>query len=442
VLEQFIAHIRLHHLCTPADRLLLAVSGGMDSMVMLHLFQAAGFPHLAVAHANFGLRGEASDEDERFVAQYCSQHDIRFYARQFNTYEWAKQQGVSIQMAARTLRYAWFNELANAENFNYIATAHSLTDAAETFLFNWLHGAAPDALVGIPVTNQRIIRPLLFASRNEIEEYARLHGLAWREDASNATDAYTRNYIRHHIIPHLHHVNAAWTANVARSMEKIKGALLLLEEGLNSIRNTFVHEAPHEIRIDKALFQKHNHPFILYKLIRPFGFAYAQCAAIVDSANSQPGKVFLSSTHQLVTDRQVLIIAPHTPTWPEVAIPDPYSTATLGPYRLYQKKESRFELPTSAHVALLDAEKLVYPMQWRQWKPGDAFFPLGMNHRKKVSDYLIDRKVPLTEKKRVTVLLSDGQIVWVVGQAIDNRFKVTPSTKQVMRLTVEHQADF
>ncbi len=436
MLERFISYIRLNDLCTPADRLLLAVSGGVDSMVMLHLFQQAGFTSLAVAHANFGLRGEESEEDERFVEGYCRTRGIPFFIRHFQTKEYALQHGISIQMAARDLRYAWFNELARAENFTAVATAHSLTDSTETFLLNWLHGASAESLTGIPPKNQRVIRPLLFATRSEIEAYAARHGLTWREDTSNATDAYTRNYLRHHVLPHLAQINAEWQHNAARSMEKLKGTLMLQEEALQLLKEKYVQAHSDDVVIRKELFKKFNHPFILYKLLQPYGFSYQQCITIARLINAQPGKSFLSHSHQLVIDRTTLNVAKHAKAWPGITISTNMTTAELGPWKIIQEFSVSNKHHADARIAVLDAEKLTYPLHWRVWRPGDFFYPLGMNHRKKISDFLTDNKVPLTEKSRVTVLESNGNIVWVVGLRIDNRYKVTPATTRTVRLTV------
>lgn len=405
-------------------------------MVMLHLFQQAGYANLAVAHAHFGLRGKESDEDERFVEGYCRTQGIPFFVRHFQTKEYALQHGISIQMAARNLRYAWFNELADEGQFVCIATAHSLTDSIETFLLNWLHGASAESLAGIPLKNQRVIRPLLFATRSEIEAYAAQHGLTWREDATNATDAYARNYLRHHVLPHLAQINAEWQHNAARSMEKLKGTLMLQEEALQKLKEKYLQTHSGEVVIRKELFEKLNHPFILYKLLQPYGFSYPQCITIAGLINTQPGKIFLSHSHQLVIDRTTLIVAKHTQAWPGVTIYSTMTTAELGPYKIIQEFSGSNKHHADASTAVLDAQKLTYPLYWRVWRNGDFFYPLGMNHRKKISDFLTDNKVPLTEKSRITVLESNGNIVWVVGLRIDNRFKVTPATTRTVRLTV------
>ncbi len=435
MLQRFIAHIEQHKLCSPATRILLAVSGGMDSMTMLHLFRSAGYAQLGVAHANFQLRGNESDQDEQFVRDYCSKNNLPFFSRAFDTENYAMQKGISVQMAARELRYNWFAELAEKENFSAVATAHTLSDAAETFLMNFLHGASAESL-GIPVKHHAIIRPLLFANRKEVAAYARAQGIHWREDSSNASDAYMRNYLRHHVLPHFEHLNPSWEENAARSMEKLAGTLQLQQQALDMLREKFFQIKQQDIFLSKEIFRHHFHPYILYKLIEPFGFNYTICSNILNAIHGQPGKKFLSASHQLVVDRTALIISirPNTPE--EVLIEEGQQHAEWGNLQLRIAPAATTERPEHPSTAVLDAAKLVFPLRWRTWKAGDYFCPLGMKHRKKISDFLIDNKIPLTDKERVTVLETNGDIAWVVGYRIDDRFKITAGTTKAIRFTV------
>lgn len=436
MLQQFTAHIEQHQLCSPADRILLAVSGGVDSMTMLHLFMAAGYSKLGVAHANFRLRGNESDEDERFVKDFCMQHNIPFFSCNFDTENYAQQNGISVQMAARELRYAWFDELLNKENFTKLATAHTRTDAAETFLINFLHGASAESLTGIPVKHHATIRPLLFATRKEVVAYARAQGIQWREDSSNASDAYMRNYLRHHVLPHFEHLNPSWEENAARSMEKIKGTIYLQQLALDILREKFLQSKHQDIILSKEIFRQHFHPYILYKLIEPYGFNYTVCNNILKAIHEQPGKKFSGSSYQLTVDRECLIISPRHQTFPEAMIEPNQHQAYLGNMQLCIDAADRNERPAQPVTAILDAAKLEYPLRWRSWKAGDYFYPLGMKHRKKISDFLIDNKIPLPEKERVTVLESNGNIAWVVGYRIDDRFKITENTTRAIRFTL------
>lgn len=439
MLKQFIQHIEQHRLCSPAHSILLAVSGGLDSMVMLHLFRAAGYTRLGVAHANFGLRGNESDEDEQFVQDYCRKHHLPFFSCRFDTEKYAQQNGISIQMAARQLRYEWFDKLLDKEKFMLVATAHTLTDAAETFLFNFLHGAPAESLTGIPVQRHRIIRPLLFATRKETEAYAHKEGIGWREDSSNASDKYMRNYLRHHVLPHFEHINPSWAENAGRSMEKLRGVVQLQHFAVNVIREKFIQESETGIIIQKKIFLEHSHPLILYKLIEPYGFNYTVCSDILKAVHDQPGKKFLSPSHQLTIDREVLLITAHREIFQDVRdvlIEEGQQQAELNTLKLTLCPAPVTERPEHHYAAVLDAGKLTFPLRWRRWKPGDYFYPLGMGHRKKISDFLIDNKIPLPEKECVTVLESNGDIAWVVGFRIDDRFKITPQTTRALRFTL------
>ncbi|MDW8330070.1 MAG: tRNA lysidine(34) synthetase TilS [Cyclobacteriaceae bacterium] len=436
MLEQFTAHIRQHNLCSPTDRLLLAISGGMDSMTMLHLFVSAGYNNLAVAHANFRLRGKESDEDEQFVQQYSAARGIAFFKRHFDTENYARQNGISVQMAARELRYSWFDELIEQENFSAVATAHTLTDAIETSLMNFLHGAPTEGLAGIPVKNNRVIRPLLFASRKEVEHYARENRITWREDSSNASDKYLRNYLRHHVLPHFSQVNPSWEDNAGRTLEKLHGSLILQQLGLKLITEKFIRTEPTCVTLSKEFFRTNAHPLILHKLIEDYGFNYPTCVNIMKAVHEQPGKKFLSATHQLTIDRDALIITPHPSTNEDVLIGQEQPKAVMGSRQLVFHPARISERPAAPASAVLDADKLVFPLRWRAWKPGDYFYPLGLGHRKKISDFLIDNKIPLPEKNRVTVLESGGKVAWVVGYRIDDRFKITSETKRAICITL------
>jgi tRNA(Ile)-lysidine synthase len=436
VLDRFLLHIEQHNLCRPGQRLLLAVSGGVDSMVMLHLFQAAGYSDFGVAHANFRLRGEESDRDEAFVREYCARHNIAVFTRAFDTAAFAQARGLSMQMAARELRYNWFGELVASEKFDAVATAHNLTDVAETILLRWLNGADAGALAGIPVKNKHIIRPLLFCTRQEVETYARQHSISWVEDSSNVSDAYARNYLRLHIIPHLERMHPGWLESVRRGIDKLKGTLHLEQLALQTLRQQFVQVQPAEVRIAKQLLLQHPHPYILYRLIREYGFSYNACVRIVKAATGQPGKRFLTPTHELVADRTDLLITPRVVTWGEVYIESGQEEAQLGPLKLRMEAVAPVPSTTSNHEVVLDAGKLVYPLRWRPWKHGDFFYPLGSGHRKKISDFLVDHKVPLALKSRVTVLESAGEIVWLVGHRPDDRYKITDNSSAAVRFTL------
>lgn len=437
MLEQFLVHIKKHNLISPTDQVLLAISGGVDSMVMLHLFQQAGYS-IGVAHCNFQLRGEAADGDELFVIQTCKALRIPVFTKRFNTAEYAEQKGVSIQMAARELRYNWFNTVLQMHDYTLLATAHHLDDTVETILLNWTKGAGLEGLMGIPVKNQAIIRPLLFASRKEIETYAQNHNITWREDESNASDDYQRNFIRHQIIPKLKEINPSLEKTVQSGLEKLYNDLDLISHDIESWRRQYLSVDGATVQLSKRGFVQHkNKPHLLWRIINKYGFNREQAEDIVRSMNSQPGKLFLTDTHKLVIDRENLVLTKIEEDLPEIHISPWQEYVVRGPLKMTIEQQTAVTITDSPWEAYLDADKISFPLTWRNWQVGDAFYPLGMADRKKVSDFLIDSKVSRAEKDFVTVLESKGEIVWVVGHRIDNRFKLEDNSQLVLRLSVE-----
>jgi len=435
VKDRFLKHLEGLGLQPGGDRLLLAVSGGLDSMVMLHLFQACGFL-VGVAHVNFQLRGEESESDEQFVKNWCAVHNIPFFVQRFQTNNYAMEEKMSIQMAARELRYSWFEELLEKERFRYVATAHHLNDSIETVLINLVRGTGIEGMTGIPVINGNRIRPLLFASKSEIEDYAAEKGITWREDSSNLTDNYQRNFIRHQIIPALKKINPALEDTFRDTVSRIRSELTILHHDLEGWKKENWKKEGEIIRIRKNGLQPDQGPARLWHCIKPFGFSYAQCEDILRALYGQSGKQFLVSDYKLVVDRDFLVITPGKNNLEEVVIEMKQEDAVLGSYQMLVKPTLELTPSSNPDNATLDADKLTFPLIWRKWKPGDYFFPLGMTHRKKISDFLIDNKISVGEKDLVTVIEAGGEIVWVVGHRIDNRYKITPQTKNVLSLFI------
>lgn len=436
MLEQFLNHIDRHCLCKPADRILLAVSGGIDSMVMLHLFQQAGFT-IAVAHCNFQLRGKDADGDEEFVATAAQQLNVPCFINRFETAQYAEVTKLSIQMAARELRYTWFEELLEKYRFNVLATAHHLNDSIETVLLNWVHGSSLEGFTGIPVKHDDVIRPLLFATREQIEQYAKEHNITWREDVSNQSNDYQRNFIRHQIIPALKEINPSLENTVQRGLAKSLSEVNWIQEGFGAWKEKYTTTAADKVTIRKEYFTGMPHEAsVLWKFIKAFGFNYDTCTDVVHSLSAQAGKRFFSSSHQLVIDRELLLITQHTIVLNDVTIEGDQSEAHLGSWRMEISRSATFQKSSIPYQATLDASHINFPLTWRTWKAGDAFYPLGMNHRKKVSDFLIDLKLSRTDKESVTVLESQGEIIWIAGYRIDNRFKITDHTREVVIFTL------
>jgi tRNA(Ile)-lysidine synthase len=394
---------------------------------MLHLFHSAGFT-VAVAHANFALRGQESDADEQFVKDQCATLQVPCFTRVFETTQHAKANGISIQMAARELRYAWFDELCGQHGFTKVATAHHLNDSIETTLLHWIHGTSLEGLTGIPEQNGYVIRPLLFATRDDLQRYAGEAGLVWREDSSNQSTDYARNFIRHKVMPLLKELNPSLEETQRKSVAKLRQEEHLLSDALARITEAYVRWEGNRCLIRKAGVPSSCRTVVLWRLLRDYGFSFSVCTDIGRSMNHQPGKQFFSDTHLLVIDREELMLEPQTQPLAEVKILCAQSEATLGNWHLSITERGGEYKPLHGEV-IVDAQRLVFPLTWRPWRPGDFFYPLGMGHRKKVSDFLVDQKVSLPDKSRITVVESAGNVVWVVGYRIDHRYRITPQTK-------------
>ena len=431
MLKLFNDHIARHQLCKATDKILLAVSGGLDSMVMLRLFHQAGYA-VAVAHCNFQLRGAESNGDEEFVEERCHHLKIPVYSKRFDTNNYAWENSLSIQLAARELRYTWFEEVLAREKFDKVATAHHLNDSLETVLLNLCRGTGIDGLAGIPLANRFIIRPMLFASREEIESYAVGEKITWREDSSNFTDDYQRNFLRHQIIPKLKEINPSLEHTFFSTLEKVRGGVELMNEARKQLENVFIYKDEGKTVIKKEAFKSFQYPApVLWEMVKHFGFNIEQCEEIIQSLHGQPGKKFLTSAYQLVIDRESLIISARQNSWEKTEIQSGQIQASLGPWNL-NIEVSEPDVKFNPLEAVIDLEKLDFPLRWRKWKAGDSFCPLGMDHHKKISDFLIDQKISVADKDTVTVLESSGEICWVAGHRVDNRFKITSQTKRAV----------
>lgn len=418
------------------DRVLIAVSGGLDSMVLLHLMKQLDV-ELTVAHCNFQLRDEDSNEDEAFVRVHCEKWNIPFFCKRFETNNYATEHKISIQMAARELRYAWFEELMEGKGFTKLATAHHFNDAIETMIINWVRGAGTEGLRGIPSKRGNIIRPLLFATRDEINTYAAEQIITWREDISNLTDDYQRNFIRHQVVPLLKRLNVSLENTIRESVIKMDDEWAFYLKSVEDWKRKFVLLEGEVIKITKEGFDHPAHgASLLLQCLKSMGFSYEQCAEALEIKDKQSGKQFLSSTHKLVVDREHLIVTQLEGDWNEIIIEQDQHEITLGPWALDIRDASEMKPSDDPNIAVVDADKLDFPLRWRKWKPGDTFFPLGMNHHKKISDFLIDRKISVGEKDSVTVLESAGKIVWIAGHRIDNRFKLTPGTRKSLTFSL------
>ncbi|MBV5315841.1 MAG: tRNA lysidine(34) synthetase TilS [Prolixibacteraceae bacterium] len=437
MVEQFLKYIHEEKLFHSAQRILLAVSGGADSMLMLHLFTNAGFP-VAVAHCNFNLRGVESDCDEQFVADYCDQHNLAFYVKHFNTEDYALEKGISIEMAARDLRYSWFNEILFKNGLDLLATAHHQDDVIETFLINLSRGSGIKGLSGIQPRSGRIIRPMLFTNRDEILDYCKRMSIAYRTDSSNMDTVYKRNLIRHEILPLLEQVNPAFRRNALKTIGNLHETGLLFQQRMNEIKAFVYSEDDMGVIIHIEKLQEFS-PLrtILFEMIREFGFQIEQVDDIIDSLNKESGRKFFSEDYRLIKDREYILISPFKTKSIQVFYLEENTTKISYPLHLSIDKFDRtadFRFSTHANTVDLDLDQLVFPLILRHWQEGEYFQPLGMTGLKKLSDFFIDEKYSIPEKENAWILASGNQFVWIVGKRLDDRFKITAKTKRICRI--------
>lgn len=432
-LKEYIEQLKLMH---REDKILVAVSGGIDSMVLLHLLQALNY-QVGVAHCNFQLRGEDSDEDEVFVKQYCSLLSIPFFSQRFETNNYATERKLSIQMAARELRYHWFEQVMKKEGYTRLATAHHFNDSIETILLNWVKGGGIETLGGIAPMRGNIIRPLLFATREQVNDYAADYKILWREDGSNQMQNYQRNFIRHQVIPQVKRLNVSLENTLMESNRKIAGELGFFYDQIRDWKSKNLLKVDNYIKINKEVLAASPHATVLlWHCIREYGFSYSICDEATHILNNQPGKQFLSESHRMVIDRLEIIISSIFSTGQPVEIGASSEEYYFNLWKLVVKKGVACKPGESSMEAVLDFDKLVFPLIWRKWASGDYFYPLGMNRKKKLSDFLIDKKVSLAEKDTVTVLESNGEIIWVVGHRLDNRYRLTENTQTAISFTL------
>ena len=439
-LRDFISFIEAKKLFSRDDQILLAVSGGIDSTVMAHLFHEAKF-RFAIAHCNFSLRGNDSDEDAEFVKRLALKLNVRLFTEKFETEKYASQNGISIQMAARDLRYEWFGKIRQGHGFDYIATAHHLDDQVETFLINLIRGTGIAGLHGIPVKNGFIIRPLMFAFRKEIGWYASQNQVSYRTDHSNNEIKYLRNKIRHEVIPLLSGINAEFTPGLTETIRRIgefeKIGNSSLEDWCKNAMKTDGHDNFTDIR--SLLKMSPVEPYA-WALLSPYGFNETQVSNLLGCLEKENRKIFTSATHRLVKERGRLMISPIRPKTADKS----FNVSLWGhkkslkkPITLLFERVSNvkdYKIPATGNIASLDFDKLNFPLTIRKWQQGDFFYPLGMKRKKKLSDFFIDEKLSLADKELTWLLCSGNNIVWIIGRRIDHRYRVTSATQQILHV--------
>ena len=436
MLQAFREYIKSAGLFNTSDRILLAVSGGVDSVVMVRLFKEAGF-NFAIAHVNFGLRNKESDEDEAFVKNLGEQANVPVFIRHFDTKQYAASQKVSIQMAAHDLRYAWFDEILSEHNYNYVATAHHLDDQAETFFINVLRGTGISGMHGILPRQGKIIRPLMFTTREKIMSYANTHKLKWREDRSNKSRKYLRNKLRLDVLSELYKINPFFSHKLNESIMHLRDVEAIYNNHIAGVTADLVQHKPEGVLISiDWIYEYEPHDTYLFELLKPYDFSYPVVKEIVHSLDTFSGKVFYSPTHRLLRDRENFIIQPlsdiNAGSFPDETflVPRIESHIEYPVCLCMHETDNISELPMGkSSIACLDADKLQFPLKLRKWEKGDWFIPLGLKGKKKLSDFFINQKLSLADKEKTWLLLSGNDIVWVIGKRIDNRFRITPQTK-------------
>lgn len=414
-------------------KLLVATSGGIDSMVLADLLLQLN-QSVALAHANFKLRETGSDADQSFVENYATANNIPCFVKQFDTKSFAETNKLSIQEAARKLRYEWFDELLGTHRFDYLLTAHHLDDSLETFLIHLSRGTGIDGLLGIPERNRNTVRPLLVFSKEEIVQYANERNLSWREDISNQSDKYLRNRIRHHIVPELKKLNGDFLVNFQKTLIQLQHSASFIKNRVEDFRHAhFIqkNEAV-EISIDAILKYKPAESF-LFELFKPYHFT--DWKALGELLKAQPGKQIFSVTHRLIKDRSMLILTE-------------LNTGTIEPEYFIGENEPEILQPIHLKIAAsghiqkgnacdiyLDKNSLKFPLALRKWQQGDYFYPSGMNGKKKVSKFFKDEKLSLPEKENAWVLTTENQVVWIVGKRADNRFLANENTENPIRIS-------
>lgn len=436
MIEEFKKHIEDNISILRDKKMLVACSGGLDSMVLTHLCNLLNIK-FGVAHCNFGLRGDESNEDEDFVAAITQKMDIPFFVTRFKTSEFADKHKISIQMAARELRYTWFQELITKHQYDYVLTAHHLDDTLETFLINLSRGTGIEGLTGIPEINKPFIRPLLPFSRNQILEFAQKNNVIWREDSSNQETKYIRNKLRHAVIPELLSINPMFLQNFETSIQHLKETNTFIKSQIDIIKKElfeYVEKDTIKISIDK-LQQYENPKTYLYFLLKEYGFtAWMDIERIV---TSQSGKQVFSPTHRLVKNRAYLLLCPIIEDVSDrvYKIPEEENMIMIPSGMIKLKEVSEFK-EVDLRTIYVDKEKLKYPLIVRKWKEGDYFYPLGMQGKKKLSKYFKDEKLSLLAKERVWLLCSGQDIIWIINYRADNRFKISPKTNTLLKVTI------
>lgn len=444
LLSLFKDKVQQENLFRPGQLLILAVSGGVDSVVLCELCHLAGYPFV-IAHCNFQLRESESERDQRFVAQLAGKYNVRLFEKQFETEAFASQNKVSIQVAARMLRYQWFDQLADIVASEtgqkvLVATAHHADDNLETVLMNFFKGTGIAGMRGILPVTGRIVRPLLWVRKKSLLAFAVQRGLHFVEDSSNASDKYTRNYLRHHIVPLIEEKYPGAEEQILGSIQRFREVETLYMQAIAVHKKRLVEQRGNEFFLPvRKLIKTEPLASVIYELVKDFGFSPKQTAEVIGLLYAASGKMVSSSTHRILRNRDWLIISPLPQNNASViVISKEVGELDFEAGKLVLEEmditEGIANIPEISSIALLDNREIRFPLLLRKWKPGDYFYPLGMGKKKKLARFFIDRKLSLNEKEKIWVLEMDKKILWVLNQRIDHRFRITETTKSVLQV--------
>ena len=433
MLSKFQKHLSENLPFLKEKKLLLAISGGIDSVVLTYLLKQLNYD-ISLAHCNFKLRDNESDGDEQFIRNFASENNLKLYVTSFDTESFAKDNKLSIQVAARQLRYILFHQLLQENNLDYILTAHHLDDNLETFLINFTRGTGLEGLTGIPVQNNKIVRPLLIFSREEIVEFASDNKIEWREDSSNALDKYLRNKLRHDVVPILKSLNPSFLNSFQDTLKHLEQAKSLTEDASVLVYKQVVTEKNGQ-KFFRLFDLKRlpNYEAYLFQWLQPFGFSAWK--DISNLTEAQSGKFILSDKYRLSKDRDFLIleeIPKEDSTFYEIEA----DAETPIPIKLKTETVSESKKSTDPAIIYVDKEKLNFPLTIRKWQEGDYFCPAGIDGKKKVSKYFKDEKMSLSDKENTWILLSDNEIVWIIGKRQDRRFYIENTTTPILKISL------
>ncbi|MDG1728348.1 MAG: tRNA lysidine(34) synthetase TilS [Algibacter sp.] len=434
--NRFKTHVNSNLELLRSAKIVLAISGGIDSVVLSHLCKDLKL-NIALAHCNFNLRGIESDDDEDFVLQLAEDLDFKVFIQRFDTEVYAKENKLSIQMAARELRYNWFEELAEQLKFDYILTAHHADDNLETFLINFTRGTGLEGLTGIPEINGKFVRPLLPFSSKAIEAYAKENNITWRDDSSNKSVKYLRNKLRHQVIPILKEINPSLLQSFQATLNNLKDTSDIVEESTNAVLKRAIETIDgNHIAFKITEFKKVNNPkAYLFEVFNTYGFT--EWNDVVDLLDAETGKQVFSKTHRLIKNRTQLLLSEINIEGSEMIsiLENQNQVQTSFGTLFFDEADAVFS--KEPNVIYVDRKKLEFPLTISKHKEGDVFYPIGMSGKKKVSKYFKDEKLSLLDKENTWILYSGNDVVWVINRRADNRFRVTENTKQILKIELE-----